>query len=37
MHKSFAHAVVAKTDSSEVQRDLCSWQHFCTGNDIPGL
>jgi len=24
MHKSVTHAVVSKTDSSEIQRDLCS-------------
>jgi len=30
MHKSVAHAVVSKTDSSEVQWDLCSWQHSPT-------
>jgi len=34
IHKSFTHAVVSKTDSSEVQRDLCSWKRFPTGFDI---
>jgi len=37
MHKSFTHAVVSKTDSSEVQWDLCSWQHSPGGFDILGL
>jgi len=37
MHKSFTHAVVPNIGSSEVQRDLCSWQHFPTGFDVPGL
>jgi len=37
MHKSFTHAVVSKTDSSEVQQDLRSWQYFPTGFDILGL
>jgi len=37
MHKSFTHVVVSKTDSTEVQRDLSSLQHFRTGFDILGL
>jgi len=37
MQKYFTHAVVSKTDSSDVQRDLCSWQHFPTAFDILGL
>jgi len=37
IQKSFTHAVVSKTYSSEFQRDLCSWQHFSTSLDILGL
>jgi len=37
MHMFFTYAVVFKTNSSEIQRDLCFWQHSPTGIDIPGL
>jgi len=37
IHKSFNHAVVSKTDSSMVQGDLCSRQHFPAGSGISGM
>jgi len=36
-YKSFTQAAVSKTDSSELQCDLCSWQDFPTGFDILDL